>query len=253
MLPVQVGAVPCEWLVPKGAPETSALLYLHGGAWFMGSPKMYRHFVSGLAQASGYPALVVNYRLAPENPYPAGLDDCLAAYEWLLQSGIPAERIVVAGDSAGGNLTLALLVALRDLGRPLPAAAVAISPVTDLASTGESYLTRRQLDPIFAGMGSSVTFIQDYIATHDPREPLISPLYADLSGLPPLLIHVGEHEILYDDALCFSERAQQAGVEVQTVVWPGMFHVFHLWGAVLPEGRQANAQVAEFIRGRLGG
>jgi acetyl esterase/lipase len=250
MLPVEAGAVPAEWLVPQAAPETSALLYLHGGAWFLGSPKLYRRFVSGLAQASGVRALVIDYRLAPEHPFPAALEDCISAYEWLLGSGIPAHKIVVAGDSAGGNLTLALLVALRDRGRPLPAGAVAISPATDLAGTGESQRTRRHLDPFFYKMGTN-RIVEDYITSHDACHPHISPLYADLRGLPPLLIHVGDHEILFDDAVRFGEKAAAAGVQVKLVVWPGMFHVFQLWGSLLPEARRANAQIAGFVRQRL--
>lgn len=250
MQPVEAAGVPAEWLVPDGAPEDRALLYLHGGAWMLGSPRMYRRFVSGLAEACGVRALVIDYRLAPEHPYPAALDDCLAAYTWLLESGISADKIIVAGDSAGGNLTLALLVRLRDEGKPLPAGAVAISPATDLAATGDSYRTRKALDPFFYKTGVSHAVL-DYITTHDPRHPYLSPLYADLQGLPPLLIHVGDHEILLDDALGFGERARQAGVPVQTVVWPGMFHVFHMWGDLLPEAKRANSQVAEWVRGRL--
>jgi acetyl esterase/lipase len=216
----------------------------------LGSPRLYRRYVSGLAQASGVRALVVDYRLAPEHPFPAGLEDCISAYEWLLQSGIPAQKIVVAGDSAGGNLTLALLVALRDRDQPLPVGAVTISPATDLAGTGTSQVTRKHLDPFFYRMSTN-RIIEDYITIHNPCHPYISPLYADLHGLPPLLIHVGEHEILFDDAVRFGERAAQAGVQVELVVWPGMFHVFQLWGSILPEARLANTQIAGFVRQRL--
>lgn len=249
VVPVQAGTVPAEWLIPPDAPPDRALLYIHGGAWFMCSPRTHRGLVSHLAYRSGVRALSLDYRLAPEHPFPAGLEDCLAAYEWLLQGGIAPEGIVVAGDSAGGNLALALLIALRDAGRPLPAAAVALSPATDLAGTGESHRTRRHLDPIFSQMGAN-TIISDYITDHDVRHPLISPLYADLHGLPPLLIHVGDQEMLLDDAVRFGERASAAGVPVQTVVWPGMFHVFQLF-TFLPEARQAHAQIAAFIRAHL--
>lgn len=250
--PVSAGSVPSEWLIPKDSLPDRALLYLHGGAWFMGSARTHRAFVSRLSYASGSRALSINYRLAPEHPFPAGLDDCVTAYEWLLRSGIPADKIVVAGDSAGGNLTLALLVALRDAGKPLPAGAVGISPATDFAHTGESYRTRLHLDPYFSDAGHSA-IISDYIGDHDPRHPFLSPLYADLRGLPPLLIHVGDHEILLDDAVRFGERAAEAGVDVKTVVWPGMFHVFQMFAPILPEARQANAQIAAFIRARQDG
>lgn len=249
---VAAGGVPSELLIPAGAPQDHALLYIHGGAWFLGSARTYRGFVSGLAYASGTRALTIDYRLAPENPFPAGLDDCVTAYEWLLQIGISADKIVVAGDSAGGNLTLALLVALRDAGRPLPAGAVTLSPATDLAMTGESNKTCLHLDPYFSNMGPN-NIIPDYITDHDPCNPLISPLYANLCGLPPLLMHVGDHEMLLDDTLRFASRARAAGVEVKMAVWPQMFHVFQMFAPFLPEARQANDQIAEFIGSRLNG
>jgi monoterpene epsilon-lactone hydrolase len=252
VVPVAADSVPGEWLVPPDAPPDQVLLYIHGGAWFMGSTTTHRSLVAGLAHASGARALSIDYRLAPEHPFPAGLDDCIVAYEWLLRSGIAKDKIVVAGDSAGGNLTLALLIALRDAGKPLPAGAVAISPATDLTFTGESYTARAHLDPFFSRLGPDATvMLVGYTAGHDPRDPLISPLYADLHGLPPLLLHVGDHEALLDGVVGFGERASAAGVDVQTVVWPGMFHVFQIFAAILPEARQANAQIAAFIRSRL--
>jgi len=249
---VTANGVHAEWLIPTGAPKDRVLLYIHGGAWFLGSTRIYRGFVSNFAFASGVRALTIDYRLAPENPFPAGLDDCLSAYEWLLQSGIAADKIVVGGDSAGGNLALALLVALRDTGRPLPAAAVTLSPATDLAMTGKSSKTRLHLDPYFSNMVPN-TIIPDYITDHDPCNPLISPLYADLHGLPPLLMHVGDHEMLLDDTLRFASQARAAGVEVEMAVWPQMFHVFQMFAPFLPEARAANKQIAEFIKERLKG
>jgi monoterpene epsilon-lactone hydrolase len=250
IVPVEAGSVPSEWLIPPGAPDDRAMLYIHGGAWFMGSTHTHRGLVSYLAYESGIRALSINYQLAPENPFPAGLDDCITAYEWLLQGGISAQKIIVAGDSAGGNLTLALLIALRDAGKPLPAGAVALSPATDLAYTGESMKTRAHLDPILPNLGPS-NITKDYITNHDPHHPLISPLYADLHGLPPILIHVGDHETLLDDAVRFGERALAAGVDAKTVVWPEMFHVFQIFVPILPEARQAVGQIATFIRSRL--
>ena len=250
VVPVMADAVPCEWLIPDGAQVGTALLYLHGGAWFMGSANTHRALVSRIAAASNLRALVVNYRLAPEFPFPAGLEDCITAYEWLRANGIAAEHIVVAGDSAGGNLTLAMLVALREAGSSLPAGAVALSPATDLAFTGESVRTRLGVDPIFS-RGGPPTIVRDYTTSHDPHEPLISPLYADLHGLPPLLLHVGDHEILLDDSLRFGEKANAAGVQARTVVWPEMFHVFQLFTPFLPEARRAVQQIAAFIRARV--
>jgi monoterpene epsilon-lactone hydrolase len=250
VIPVIADSVPSEWLIPKGAPADHAMLYIHGGAWFMGSANTHRALVSRLAYASGIRALLVNYRLAPEFPFPAGLEDCISSYEWLRHHGISSDHIVAAGDSAGGNLALALLVALRDAGKSLPAAAVALSPATDLAFTGKSVQTRLKVDPIFSRGGQS-TIVQDYITSHDPCDALISPLYADLHGLPPLLIHVGDHEIMLDDSVRFGEKATAAGVRATTVVWPEMFHVFQLFAPFMPESNRAIAQIAAFIRSRV--
>ena len=250
-IPVDASGVPSEWLVPRGAPEDRTVLYLHGGAWYLGSTGVYRAFVSYLAYTAGIRALVINYRLAPEHPFPAGLDDCIAAYDWLLQNGFAPNKIVVAGDSAGGNLTLALLVALREAGAPLPTGAVAISPATDLAMTGESVRTRHHLDPYFYNMNADSRIVPNYITTHDPHEPTISPLYADLYGLPPLLLHVGENEILFDDSVRFYDKACSAGVDAKITIWPDMFHVFQMFTPFLPEARKANAQIAAFIQSRV--
>ncbi len=250
IVPEQAGPVPAEWLIPRDAPDDRTLLYIHGGAWFMGSTATHRGLVSYLSYDSNVRALSINYRLAPEYPFPAGLDDCVNSYEWLLHTGINPQKIVVAGDSAGGNLTLALLVALRDTGTPLPAGAVALSPATDLSGSGESFITRQHLDPILSNLGSS-TILTDYITDHNPRDPLISPLYADLHGLPPLLIHVGDHEVLLDDSVRFGERARAAGVDAKVVVWPEMFHVFQIFVPLLPEARKAVAQLASFIKSQM--
>ncbi len=247
VVPALAGTVPAEWLIPPGAPSDQVLLYIHGGAWFMGSAATHRGLVSYIAHESGVRALSINYRLAPEDPFPVGLDDCITAYDWLLNSGISANRIVVAGDSAGGNLTLALLVALRDADKPLPAGAVALSPATDLAFTGASIKTRAHLDPILANIGSD-RLIPDYITVYDAHHPYISPLYADLHGLPPVLIHVGDLETLLDDAVRFGECARAAGVEAQVVVWPEMFHVFQIFVPLMPEARQAVKDMAKFIK-----
>jgi acetyl esterase/lipase len=243
---VQAGSVPAEWLIPRGAPADRVLLYLHGGAFVFCSLETHRALVSRLALASGSRALAVDYRLAPEHPFPAALEDCLAAYRWLLQSGIAPRRVVVAGDSAGGNLALVLLLALRAAGDPLPAAAVGLSPVTDLTGAPESRRTKAGVDPIL-GTGTHLP-VSSYVGEQDPRQPLLSPLYADLRGLPPILLHVGTDEILLDDSTRFAERARAAGVDARLVVWPQMWHVFHVFAPFLPEARKAIAQVGEFVR-----
>jgi acetyl esterase/lipase len=250
--PLDAGGVPAERVIPRGTPRDRCLLYLHGGAWCMGSPRTHRRLVADLASGAGVRAVSVDYRLAPEHPYPAGLDDCVAAYHWLLDRRVDPSRIVVAGDSAGGNLAAALLLRLRDAGMPLPAGAVLLSPATDLAGTGASFVTRKSVDPFFCDIDPA-TFIDAYADGHDVRDPYLSPLYGDLRGLPPLLVHVGDHEVLLDDSVRFAERAREAGVDVRLTVWPGMFHVFQTFAPLLPEARRANREIAAFIRERIGG
>jgi monoterpene epsilon-lactone hydrolase len=248
--PVRAGSVRSEWLIPPQAPADYALLYFHGGGWFMGSTRSCRSLVSHLAYSTQLRALSINYRLAPEHPFPAGLQDCISAYEWLQQQGFSARRIIVAGDSAGGNLALAMLLALKQAGNPLPACCVALSPITDLTLTGKSINANLNKDPILSSIKSKHLF-DDYITVHDPHEPLISPLYGDLHGLPPLLIHVGGHEPLLDDAVRFAERARAAGVDVELAVWPQMFHTFQMFVDVLPEARKAVDHITNFICSRL--
>ena len=198
--PVTLDGVPAEWINPPGVSPTSqsVILYLHGGGFTLGWTNVERWMVAHIAQAAQIRALAVDYRLAPEHPFPAALKDCLTAYRWLLSHGAAPHQVVIAGDSAGGNLTLSTLLALRDAGEPLPAAAVCISPATDLACTGESFLTRK--DPLLSTRFVN-TMIPHYIGDQDPRQPLISPHYARLDGLPPLLIHVGDDEILLSDSV----------------------------------------------------
>lgn len=246
---VDAGGVPSEWLIPLQASAERVLLYMHGGGFMSGSSKTHRPFVSKIAFLSASRALSINYRLAPENPFPAGLEDCVTAYRWLLQSGYSSDKIIVAGDSSGGNLALALVVALRDSGYPLPAGAIGISPNTDLALTGASHITRASVDIFFGKVSTKIqTVVRNYIGDYDPRHPLISPLYADLRGLPPLLLHVGDHEILLDDTVQFAERARNAGVIVSYTAWPEMIHDFQLTESFIPEARDAIDEIVRFIR-----
>ncbi len=246
----KAGAVPGEWITPNGAPADRALLYIHGGGFIFCSLDSHRALVARIAQAAGTRAFSVDYRLAPEHPFPAAFDDCLGAYRGLVKSGIDPKRIVVAGDSAGGNLTLVLMLALRKAGEPLPAAAVCLSPLTDMAWTGQSMRTKMGIDPIFpegasAPLGSSIE--SDYIRSEDPRNPLISPLYADLKELPPILLHVGEDEVLLDDSVRMAERVRAAGGEAALVVWKGMWHVFQVFAPFIPEAGQSIRQIGEFV------
>lgn len=246
--PIQAGNVPAEWIIPPDAPAGQAVLYFHGGAFVMGSVITHRPMLSRLALACQCRVLSLDYRLAPEYPFPAGLDDCVTAYHWLLAQGIEPGQIVVSGDSAGGNLALALLLKLRDTGAPLPAAAVCLSPVTDLEGTRLSRRTKAKVDPILGKGMSNTGLPASYTGEYDVQHPYISPLFADLHGLPPVLIHVGTDEILYDDAIEFVERARQAGVDAQVVIWPRMWHVFQILAPTLPEARQSLAQMGQFIK-----
>jgi acetyl esterase/lipase len=250
---VEIQAVPergnkGEWIVPTDAPERPVILYLHGGAWVLGWSAIHRRLVAHLCLDAGLRAFAVDYRVAPEHTYPAALDDCVAAYRWLVSSGIAPHDIVIAGDSAGGNLTLTTMMSLRDAGDPLPALGVCISPSTDLAGTGATFRTKKDLvmTPEFVLKMRGL-----YAAGQDMKSPLLSPLFGDLQGLPPLLVHAGGEEMLLSDATRLADAARDAGVDVTLAVWPGMWHVWHLMAPMLPEARQAIAAIAAFIRERL--
>ncbi len=248
---IQANGVPCEWLIPDGAPDDGVLLYLHGGGGVMGLYNPHRVMVGRLARKARIRALMVDYRLSPEHPHPAGTEDCVAAYRWLLAQGIAPESVVIGGDSAGGHLTLETLLTARDAGDPMPAAGVCISPATDLARTGDSIRTNSKRDALL-----SPKFVQRmvewYCPGKDPRDPSISPLYADLRSLPPLLIQAGDYEILRDDSIRFTRCAREAGVEVTLEIYPTMWHVWHILAPYLPEAQQALETVARFIRERIG-
>ena len=249
---LSVAGVPCEWVRPAEVVVTDAcVLYLHGGGYVIGSCNTHRPLASHLASRTRLPVLLVDYRLAPEHPYPAALDDALTTYEWLLTHGFDSDRIVIAGDSAGGGLTLATLLALRDRGRPLPALGVPMSPWTDLTLSGESMTSIGDRDPMVTRPGLQ-RMADWYAAERDPAAPLVSPLFADASGLPPLLIQVGEVEVLRDDAVGFAARATAAGVDVTLEVWPEMIHVWQVFGPDVPESEAAVARIAEFVGARLG-
>lgn len=241
-----------EWVIPNGAGRQRAILYIHGGAFIACSAATHRPLVARLTLASRTPALSICYRLAPEHPFPAALEDCLAAYRWLLAKGFSPNSIVIGGDSAGGNLTLTMLLALRDAGDPLPSGAFCLSPVTDMVSAGGSRQSRLRDDPIFGDLEDPGRLVEPYWRGQDPRDPLISPMYADLHGLPPLLFHVGEDEILLDDSVLFAERARAAGVDARVVVWPGMWHVFQAFFLFVPEAQESIRQIGEFVQGVLG-
>jgi monoterpene epsilon-lactone hydrolase len=248
---VVAGGVTAEWVSVPQARDEAVVLYLHGGCYGMGSVETHRELMTRIAIAASMRLIGVNYRLAPVNPFPAAVEDAAAAYRWLLEKGIEARRIVIAGDSAGAGLALALTLKMRDETMPLPAAIACISPWVDLALKGESMESRAAEDPIVSrGMLSG--WAQLYLGNLDSRTPLASPLYADLRGLPPLLIQVGSAEVLLDDATRLSEKASEAGVEARLEVWPGMIHVWHSFAVVLAEGREAITGIGRFLREHAG-
>ena len=246
---VDMDGLPGERLNPEGARNDAALLYLHGGGYVIGSPRSHRHLVAEIAGHAGVPALVPDYRLAPEHPHPAAVEDGVAAYRWLLDREVAPERIVVAGDSAGGGLTVATLIAARDEGLPMPAAAACLSPWVDLAATGRSYETKAESDPLV--MRHRLQWMAAaYLDGAAPETPLASPLHAELEGLPELLIQVGSEEILLDDSTRLAARAEAAGVPTTLEVWEEMIHVWHWFAPLLREGREANAKLGAFVAAR---
>ncbi len=243
--PIVIEGLPAAWVTQSPVSTEQVILYLHGGAFVLGSLAAYRPTLVTYARATRTRLLVIEYRLAPEHPFPAAVDDARTAYHWLLAQGIRPEQIVVMGDSAGGGLALALLLALRDEQTPLPAAAVCLSPWFDLVCTGESMRTRARADVILTPQVLKKA-ADAYLGTTDPCTPLASPLYADLHGLPPLLLQVGTEDILLDDARRLALRACEAGVSVELEVWPNMIHGWQTFGRRLPEARQARARIARF-------
>jgi monoterpene epsilon-lactone hydrolase len=243
------GGVKAEWIAAPGAAADRIILYLHGGGYVVGSINTHRAMVSRIARASNARALAIDYRLAPEHPFPAAVEDAMAAYKWLLAQGYQPGKIVIAGDSAGGGLTLALLIAIRAANLPMPAAAVPISPWTDLEGTGESVRTRAARD-VMVTQENLAHSAKQYYGTHDPKDPLVSPVHANFRGLPPMLIHVGDAEILLDDATRVAKSAKLAGVEVELEVWDDMPHVWHVFAKLLPEGQQAIDKIGKFVIAR---
>ena len=248
---VLANGVPGEWVIPAGAGSDRVILYLHGGAYNAGSTRSHRALAANIAYASHARALTIDYRLAPEHPYPAALVDAFSAYKWLLELGIHPEQITVTGDSAGGGLTFALLVALRERRIPMPAAAVVLSPWTDLSASGESWQENAKADYMINGPKLKEA-ARLYLKDASPQTPLASPVYANLHGLPPLLIQVGSEEVLLSDSQRLAESARLSGVDVTLEVWDGMQHVWHFAASFVPEARQAIEKIGEFIRARSG-
>jgi epsilon-lactone hydrolase len=245
---VSADGVTYEWLTPQNSPKDRALLYLHGGGFVFGLTPPHLEMVAYLARKMSIRALAVDYRVAPDHPFPAPLDDCVAAYRWLLKQGIPAQNIVVAGDSAGGNLTITTMMKLRDSGDPLPAAAACLSPVADLSDKGN--FSNGFNDPLLPPRAVKI-YNRSYVAHNDVLNPLISPVFGDWHGLPPLLVHAGEDEILRDDAVRVEELAKAAGVDVRLEIYPRMWHVWQLY-LTLPQAIQSLDDITQFLKSHLG-
>lgn len=243
-----VNNIPSLWINTPESVKEQVVLYLHGGGYCQGSITTHKGLGLRISHASKSRVLLIDYRLAPENPYPAALEDSVAAYRWLIdKEGINPQNIVISGDSAGGGLTAATLIKLRDIGVALPAGGVLLSPWTDLDITGDSIRTKRRIDPMVDASG--IFFLANlYIGDEDPKNPYISPLYADLKELPPLLIQVGGAELLLDDSTRFAEKAKAAGVDVTIEVWEDMIHVFQAFALWAPEGEEAIEKIGNFIQ-----
>ncbi|MGE5621093.1 MAG: alpha/beta hydrolase [archaeon] len=248
--PVQIKDIKAEWIFPSGAEKDKVIFYVHGGGYVSGSCSDHRGVVSRIVQQTNIAALLYEYRLAPEHPFPAAVEDSVSAYIWLLEQGFSPSDILIAGESAGGGLCLASLLALKESSIPLPSAAVAISPWTDLKCTGESYRTKNKVS--LAPLNSWTVFSKYYTGDNDPANPLISPFYGDLHGLPPILLQTGEDDELFDDSVQFAEKASNAGVDVTFRIGKGMVHCYAFLPAFIPEAKEAMDEFCSFIRMHLG-
>jgi acetyl esterase/lipase len=248
---ISIEEISCEWLYPPECNKDRVIIYLHGGAYIAGSPNTHRGLAARIAKASESPALFIDYSRAPENPFPAALEDVIKVYKWLIeQKKINPKKIAIAGDSAGGGLALATLIKLRDEEIALPATAVCLSPWTDLAITGKTIETKAK-EEIMLTKNDLLQSAEIYLGGTDSKNPLASPLYADLKGLPPLLLQTGTAEIILDDTIRFAEKAKKVGVEVTSDIWQKMWHVFQIYGILIPESKKALREIGKFIQRNL--
>lgn len=247
--PTFIEGIKAEWLVPAGADPEKLIFYIHGGGYVSGSCSDHRSFVSKFASFTGVSNLIFEYRLAPEHKYPAAVEDSVKVYKWLLASGFKSENIIIAGESAGGGLTLATLLYLKDKNIPLPKAGVAISPWTDLSCQGQSYKTKNRVSP--APLNSWHVFAQHYAGEASITNPYISPLFGDLKGLPPLFINAGMDDELFDDGRAFAEKARAAGVDITFRAGEKMLHCYPLLAPMFPEATEAMNEITAFIKKQL--
>jgi acetyl esterase/lipase len=244
--------VSAEWTWTEAADPARVVLYLHGGGYVFGSILSHRHLVAEIGRTSGSRTLAIDYRLSPENPFPAAVDDALASYRFLLEEGFEPRHIAFAGDSAGGGLVISTLVAIKEAGLPQPACGWVISPWVDMEASGETFVSRADADPMVK-REIIVNFAQAYLNGADPRSPFASPIYADLRGIAPLLIHVGASEVLLDDSLKLARTAGAADVSVRLEIWPEMVHIWHAFHRILGDGRKAVQAGAKFLREAMDG
>jgi acetyl esterase/lipase len=244
---VDAGGVKAEWITAPGAAADRAILYFHGGGYVLGSIHSHRDMCERLSRAAQARVLALDYRLSPEHPFPAPVEDARAAYRWMLKQGLSPKRVTLAGDSAGGGLTFATLLALKQHGDPMPACAAPLSPWVDLEALGDSMTSKSAEDPMVQ-KPLVLEMAKTYVGDGDRRNPLCAPLYGDLSGLPPLLIQVGSRETLLDDAVRMADKAKKAGVAVELDVWQGQIHVWQIFASRLDEGEQAIQKIGAFVR-----
>ena len=243
---ISLDGMVAEWIYPDTCRKDSAILFLHGGGYNLCSINTHRELAAHIAKESGAKVLLIDYRLAPEHPFPGALEDAISAYRWLLDNGFTGKQIAMAGDSAGGGLALATTISLRDAGDPLPSSIACVAPWTDLCMTGDSIKSKSDVDPLVKTESAKV-WAKNYLGNNDPRNPLISPLYADLKGLPNLLIHVGTDDMLLDDSRRIAQKAHDAGVKVTLTIYDKLWHVFHLNVKAMPEAKKAVAEFGSFI------
>lgn len=246
----EFGGVPCLRVAPPRVAEDKAILFFHGGGFVLGSAWSHQELLSRLARSAGVQGIAVDYRLAPEHPFPAGLEDCVAAYGGLLASGMQPADIAFAGDSAGGTFVIAAMLAARERGLPLPACGVCWSGWYDLTASSASFRTNADRD-YFVPPGFAQAAPNIYLNGADPKSPLASPIFGDLSGLPPVFIQVGEPEVLSDDARWLASRLKESGGEATLEIWPDMCHIWQFFGQILDEGREATERSGAFLRSQL--
>jgi acetyl esterase/lipase len=246
--PARLAGVDVDWLYPEDARRDKVLYYLHGGAYVLGSRRTHRKLAGHMAKAAGVVAVLPEYRLAPEHPFPAGIEDAVAVYKALLEAGHGPDDIIMAGDSAGGGLTVATLLSLRHEGVPLPAAAVLLSPFLDVTGSGESMKTRADRDPWFDP--NDIHVVARYYSPDETQwtNPLVSPVFANVAGLPPMLIQVGDDEILLSDSTRMADHLREEGVDVELEVWPELWHVFQLFVGKMPESKVAIGKIGDYMR-----